>query len=66
VCNGFQAVSEAGCQYLFCLDREWVPGMAGVAVNPLDPALAIPWPLLPQLSKKDAAAPPFAELLAPR
>jgi dTDP-4-dehydrorhamnose 3,5-epimerase len=64
VCNGFQSVSPDGCQYLYCFDAEWVPGMAGVAVNPLDPALGIDWPLPPQLSDKDAAAPMFAELAA--
>ena len=26
-------------QYLYCFDHEWAPGMAGVACNPLDPAL---------------------------
>jgi dTDP-4-dehydrorhamnose 3,5-epimerase len=62
VCNGFQSVSEPGCQYLYCFDAEWVPGMAGVAVNPLDPALGIAWPLPPLLSEKDAAAPLLADL----
>ena len=68
VCNGFQAVSEGGCQYLYCFGAEWVPGMAGVAVSPLDPALAIAWPITPdptdptQVSAKDAAAPLFADL----
>jgi dTDP-4-dehydrorhamnose 3,5-epimerase len=68
VCNGFQATSPDGCQYLYCFGVEWVPGMAGVAVNPLDPALAIPWPVpvdpadLSLVSAKDAAAPKFAEL----
>jgi dTDP-4-dehydrorhamnose 3,5-epimerase len=62
VCNGFQAVSDPGCQYLYCFDAEWVPGMGGVAVNPLDAQLGIEWPLPPQLSAKDAAAPTFAEL----
>jgi len=68
VCNGFQATSEPGCQYLYCFDAEWRPGMAGVAVTPLDPALAIAWPLPldpadpARLSAKDAAAPRFAEL----
>jgi dTDP-4-dehydrorhamnose 3,5-epimerase len=62
VCNGFQAVSGDGCQYLYCFDSEWAPGMAGVALNPLDPALAIGWPLPPQLSAKDASAPLFADL----
>lgn len=68
VCNGFQATSADGCQYLYCFDAEWQPGMAGVAVSPLDPALAIPWPIPPQaadpsmVSAKDAAAPRFAEI----
>ena len=68
VCNGFQAVSGDGCQYLYCFGEEWVPGMAGVAVNPLDPDLAIAWPITPnpgdptQVSAKDAAAPRFADL----
>ena len=59
VCNGFQTLSETS-QYLYCFDAEWQPGMAGVAVNPLDPALGIAWPLPPVLSAKDAAAPPLA------
>ena len=58
VCNGFQAVSD-GTQYLYCFDTEWVVGMAGTAVNPLDPALGIAWPLPAVLSDKDAAAPPL-------
>ena len=47
----------------------WVPGMAGVAVHPLDPALGIEWPLpvdpqdRSQLSAKDAAQPTLAEVL---
>jgi dTDP-4-dehydrorhamnose 3,5-epimerase len=65
VCNGFQATAEDGCQYLYCFGVEWQPEMAGVAVNPLDPNLAIPWPIRvdpadpAQLSAKDAAAPIF-------
>ncbi|HVU91429.1 MAG TPA: dTDP-4-dehydrorhamnose 3,5-epimerase [Jatrophihabitans sp.] len=68
VCNGFQATSEGGCQYLYCFGVEWQPGMAGVAVNPLDPGLAIAWPIAvdpsdPSLvSAKDAAAPRFSAL----
>jgi dTDP-4-dehydrorhamnose 3,5-epimerase len=62
VCNGFQAVSEPGCQYLYCFDTEWTPQLPGVAVNPLDPALGIRWPLAPIVSAKDSAAPAFAEL----
>lgn len=44
VANGFQAVVD-GTQYLYCFDAEWVPGMAGTSVAPLDPALGITWPL---------------------
>lgn len=68
VCNGFQATSEGGCQYLYCFGVEWQPGMAGVAVNPLDPDLGISWPIAIDpadpafVSAKDAAAPRFAEL----
>ena len=57
VCNGFQATSDDGCEYLYCFDREWSPDLPGVAVNPLDPSLGIAWPLAPVLSVKDANAP---------
>jgi len=66
--NGFQATSEGGCQYLYCFDEEWVPGMAGIACSPLDPALGIDWPIpidpgdASQLSAKDRDAPLFSEL----
>jgi dTDP-4-dehydrorhamnose 3,5-epimerase len=65
VCNGFQAVSEPGCQYLYCFDAEWQPGMPGVSVNPLDPALGVVWPIAVEptdpamVSGKDIAAPPL-------
>ena len=65
VCNGFQSVSEGTTQYLYCFDHEWVPGMAGPAVNPLDPGLGIEWPVAIDptdrvaLSEKDAGLPPF-------
>jgi dTDP-4-dehydrorhamnose 3,5-epimerase len=68
VCNGFQAVSTEGCLYLYCFDSEWSPDMVGVAVNPLDPALGIEWPVTIDpddrslLSAKDAQAPNFADL----
>jgi len=70
VCNGFQSVSEGLTQYLYCFTSEWVPGMAGVAVHPLDPALGIDWPIPvdvnnpAQLSAKDAAQPTLAEATA--
>jgi len=66
--NGFQAL-VAGTQYAYCFDQEWQPGMAGAACSPLDPALGIewPWPVDPedraQVSAKDVAAPPLAEVL---
>lgn len=63
VCNGFQSISDDTTQYLYCFDCEWVPGMAGAAVNPTDPALAIVWPLpitAHSLSAKDAALPTLA------
>jgi dTDP-4-dehydrorhamnose 3,5-epimerase len=68
VCNGFQAISEPGCQYLYCFDAEWQPAMSGVALRPTDPALGIDWPLPidtadpASISAKDAAAPTFDQL----
>jgi dTDP-4-dehydrorhamnose 3,5-epimerase len=65
--NGFQSLVD-GMQYAYCFDHEWRPGMAGVACNPLDPALGIVWPIAvdpdnrAQVSAKDLAAPLFAEL----
>ncbi len=64
--NGLQAVTD--CEYLYCFDREWEPGMAGACVHPLDPDLAVPWPLpvdasdRSQLSAKDEAQPRFRDL----
>jgi dTDP-4-dehydrorhamnose 3,5-epimerase len=69
VCNGFQSVSEEPTQYVYCFDREWTPGMDGVAVHPLDPTLGIPWPVPvdpsdpAMLSPKDAAQPALATVL---
>lgn len=68
--NGFQAIGD-GTQYLYCFDQEWVPGMAGVACSPLDPALGIGWPLpidlddRAQVSEKDLGAPRLADLGGP-
>ncbi len=67
VANGFQALGDP-TQYLYCFDREWEPGMAGTACNPLDPDLAIDWPIAIDpddpslLSVKDRVAPPFAAI----
>lgn len=68
VCNGFQSVSEGVTQYLYCFDHEWVPGMVGQALHPLDPDLGIPWPLPvdatnpAHLSAKDSSLPRLADL----
>jgi dTDP-4-dehydrorhamnose 3,5-epimerase len=67
VCNGFQALTD-DCLYLYCFDNEWRPGMRGVAVNPLDPGLAIAWPVAIDptdrslLSEKDAVLPKLSDL----
>ncbi len=66
VCNGFQAITD--CQYVYCFDDEWRPGMPGPSVRPSDPALGIAWPVPidpadpASISAKDASAPLFAEL----
>ena len=67
VANGFQTVSDVS-QYVYCFDHEWRPGMPGRSITPLDPGLAIPWPLpidpgdAAQISAKDRNAPTFADL----
>jgi dTDP-4-dehydrorhamnose 3,5-epimerase len=69
VCNGFQPTSDGGCTYVYCFDNEWQVGMSGVAVNALDPALGIDWPLPidrddpAAISAKDRSLPTLAELL---
>ena len=66
--NGFQSLGDQPTQYLYAFDAEWQPGMAGSAITPLDPELAIAWPLpidvddRAQISAKDYAAPTLAEL----
>lgn len=70
VCNGFQSTSEGISQYTYCFDAEWVPGMKGYSVAPLDPALGIKWPISvnPEdyelISRKDVAAPTLEEALS--
>jgi dTDP-4-dehydrorhamnose 3,5-epimerase len=67
VCNGFQSVSKRPTQYIYAFGEEWVPNMAGTAVNPYDPALGIDWPVAIDrndasvLSAKDAAQPTLRE-----
>ena len=64
--NGLQAITD--CEYLYCFDQEWMPGMPGACVHPLDPELGIAWPLdvdaadRAQLSAKDAAQPLLSDL----
>lgn len=71
VANGFQATAPGSTQYLYCFDHEWAPGMAGQSCSPVDPDLAIPWPLPIDesdrhlISAKDLAAPRFADLVEP-
>ncbi len=66
--NGFQAVAPGTTEYLYVFDAEWHPGMPGRAVSPLDPGLAIPWPIpidpddRSAISAKDAAAPTLDQL----
>ena len=68
VCNGFQALDE-DTEYLYFFDNEWIPGMSGVALTPLDSELEIDWPIqidpsnLDQISEKDSKAPSLREIL---
>ena len=68
VCNGFQAL-EDNTEYLYFFDNEWVSGMAGTALTPLDSELKIDWPIpidaenREQISEKDATAPRLRELI---
>lgn len=63
VANGFQALTD-GCQYVYCFDDEWRPGMAGDACSPL--GLGFDWPIpvagTGLISDKDAAAPTLDEI----
>ncbi|HEX5365904.1 MAG TPA: dTDP-4-dehydrorhamnose 3,5-epimerase [Acidimicrobiales bacterium] len=65
--NAFQVVGQEPAQYLYCFDHEWAPGMAGTAVDPLDPALGIEWPLPvdvddpAQISVKDRSNPRLSD-----
>jgi dTDP-4-dehydrorhamnose 3,5-epimerase len=66
VCNGFQSTGPGVSQYLYCFDAEWVPGMPGVAVNPLDPDLGIVWPIPVDralVSAKDIGLPSLRDVL---
>lgn len=66
VANGFQALT-ARCQYVYCFDTEWRPGMTGEACSPI--GLGFDWPIPidrddpAQISAKDAGAPDLVDLL---
>lgn len=66
--NSFQSISEEPSCYLYYFEKEWAPGMAGVACNPLDPELAIPWPIGENngmiLSEKDHNNPMLKEVMS--
>ncbi|MCP0885766.1 dTDP-4-dehydrorhamnose 3,5-epimerase [Ligilactobacillus sp. WILCCON 0076] len=68
VCNGFQALDD-NTEYLYFFDNEWVPGMPGIALCPLDSELDIAWPIhidpnnLEQISAKDASAPNLKDIV---
>lgn len=65
--NSFQSISEEPSTYLYYFETEWVPGMPGLACNPLDADLAITWPIADNegmiISDKDRANPSLKEIL---
>jgi dTDP-4-dehydrorhamnose 3,5-epimerase len=66
--NSFQSVSDEPSIYLYYFEKEWQPGMAGKACNPLDPELSIDWPIKDGagmiISDKDRGSLSFKEALA--
>lgn len=66
--NSFQSVSDEPSVYLYYFEKEWQPGMAGTACNPLDTELNIPWPFPDGqgmiISDKDRANPSLKEALS--
>ena len=66
--NSFQSTSDEPSVYLYYFEQEWKPDMPGVACNPLDPDLAIDWPI-PEgqgmiISDKDRGNPSLKTILA--
>lgn len=65
--NSFQSISDEPSIYIYHFEKEWQPGMAGKACNPLDPELAIRWPIPENqgmiISEKDRANPSLREAL---
>ena len=66
--NSFQSISDEPSIYLYYFEQEWRPDMPGVACNPLDPDLAIDWPIKESegmiISDKDRNNLPLKELLS--
>ncbi len=66
--NSFQSISEEPSVYLYYFESEWTPDMPGVSLNPLDPDLAIDWPIKENdgmvISDKDRANPSLKDVLA--
>jgi dTDP-4-dehydrorhamnose 3,5-epimerase len=64
--NSFQSTSDEPSTYLYYFEEEWRPDMPGIACNPLDPDLAIDWPIKESegmiISDKDRANPALKEL----
>jgi dTDP-4-dehydrorhamnose 3,5-epimerase len=68
-CGNSYQVLEPATAYIYLTTGLWNPSISYPSVSPLDPALAIPWPLsgaAAVLSAKDLAAPPLAEFQASR
>lgn len=65
--NSFQSISDEPSVYLYYFEQEWQPNMPGSSCNPLDPNLAIDWPIKAGegmiISDKDRANPPLKEAL---
>ena len=66
--NSFQSVSDEPSIYVYHFENEWTPTMAGKACNPLDPELAINWPIPADqgmiISDKDRNSQSLKEALA--
>jgi len=64
--NSFQSISTEPSTYLYYFENEWQPNMPGIACNPLDPDLAIDWPIKENegmiLSEKDRSNPSIADI----
>ncbi|HUD06075.1 MAG TPA: dTDP-4-dehydrorhamnose 3,5-epimerase family protein [Candidatus Saccharimonadales bacterium] len=65
--NSFQSTSDEPSIYIYYFEKEWRPDMPGKSCNPLDPTLAIDWPIKHGegmiLSDKDSNNPSLEEVL---